>query len=396
MWWMFALLFSLVAQAQPYAMNDVAGTLHLPKAWKAKEWSNWDFEAKSGDEAILMRLWLTEYQVPITRGSAKVWGPDYIARLKKMGGVDATISGVKLRDIGGRPTAITTVDFTFGGKKGGSGFSQVAAFGGEGQTIHIRVVSNGRNAERAKKALRFILKQFELDKGPAATAGTAVEAEAGFAATLPDGWRPPLPKEAVLLKGYTDQLWSSKTGTDGCWLGIRPPAIGEPDLIFACKRYWNGSPLDEHSFDAVAAELKTFFFRGAGADLPDPEMVQVGDRVGVYFRPKDGQNALRLLAAPYDQGLMVMWGRAGVLDGKGMDVAMKAIAPTIAFTGPNGGQPVIRVDKKVSYYLAHRPTSPVVVGPVVLIVVVIGLVVARKRKSGAHLGDEGWDDATEV
>ncbi len=395
MYWLLMLLFSFVANAQPYAMNDVAGTLHLPKGWKAKEWSNWDFEAKSGDEALLMRLWLTEYQVPITRQSAKVWGPDYIQRLEKMGGVDAAVSGVKLLDIAGRPTAISTLDFTFGGKKGGAGFSQVAAFGGEGQTIHIRVVSNGRNSGRVKKALRFMLKQFELEKGPATTSGLEVVAEAGFAATLPDGWRPPLRKESGLLKSYTDQLWASKTGTEGCWMGIRPPAIGEPDLIFACKKYWAGSPLDEHSFDTVADELKTFFFRDAGADIPTPEMVQVGDRVGVFFRPKDGQHALRLLVAPYAQGLMVMWGRAGVLDGKGMDVAMKAIAPTVKFTGPDGGHPVIRIDKKVSYYLAHRPTSPVVLGPAVLVVVLAGFVVARKRKRSIDEVD-AWDDATEV
>ncbi len=76
MWWILMAWMALVARAEPYLMNDVAGTLHLPGDWKAKEWSNWDFEAKTKDESILMRLWLTEYQVPINRANAKQWGPD--------------------------------------------------------------------------------------------------------------------------------------------------------------------------------------------------------------------------------------------------------------------------------------------------------------------------------
>jgi hypothetical protein len=392
MLWVCLFWFGLLAQAEPFAMNDVGGTLHLPKGWKAKEWSNWDFEAKSGDEAILLRLWLTEYQVPINQKNADVWGPDYIERLKKMGGLNATIAKVKLVDKAGRPTALTNLEFTFGGKKGGAGFARVAAFGGQGQTIHIRVVSNARNKKRASEALNEMLQQFELEKGPAKTGDSAVSAEGGFTAVLPMGWRPPLPKEKNLVKRFTDQLWSSKTGTEGCWVGIRPAAIGEPDVIFACKKYWAGGPLDAHSFDAIATELKTFFF--GQAEVLDGESVSVGDRVGVYFRPKDGAHPLRLLTAPYDKGLMVMWGRGGVLDGVGLDAAMKAIAPTVKFTGPDGGHPVIRLDKQVGYYLAHRPTSPVVFGPAIILIGLIGFGVFRMRKRAA--APDAWDDATEV
>jgi hypothetical protein len=393
MWWIWMAWMVVVAQAQPYLMNDVAGTLHLPKGWKAKEWSNWDFEAKSGDEALLMRLWLTEYQVPIDRANAKAWAPDYIRRIEKMGAVDAQVDAVKLVDIGGRPLALTDLRFRFGGK-GGDGFARVAAFGGAGQTIHIRVVSNTRNEARTKTALRKMLKMFELDKGPLPMEGSDVVAESGFSAVLPPGWRPPLKKERALLNRFTEQLWASKTGTEGCWMGIRPPAIGEPDLMFACKRYWSGSPLDAHSFDAVAEELKTFFFRDAGAEVPAGEAVEVGDRLGVMFRPKDGQNPLRLLTAPYDQGLMVVWGRGGLLDGAGMDAAMKAVAHTVQFTGPDGGHPVVRLDKQVGYYLTHRRTSPVVLGSVVIAIVLVVVVAVRMRRTPAS--EPSWDDPTEV
>ena len=42
----------------------------------------------------------------------------------------------------------------------------------------------------------------------------------------------------------------------------------------------------------------------------------VGDRTGALFRPRDGENPIRLLVAPFDGGLMATW-----LRGSGGDAA---------------------------------------------------------------------------
>ena len=46
---LYMLLLSIVtpaANAEPYVMNDVGGTLALPAGFEMTRWSDWDFKAK--------------------------------------------------------------------------------------------------------------------------------------------------------------------------------------------------------------------------------------------------------------------------------------------------------------------------------------------------------------
>jgi hypothetical protein len=61
----------------------------------------------------------------------------------------------------------------------------------------------------------------------------------------------------------------------------------------------------------------------------------------------------------------------------------------VAFTGPDGGQPIISPDKRVMYYLKYRPTSaPVILGGLVLVGIIGGAVTMIRRRKPAYEVDD--------
>jgi hypothetical protein len=375
-----------VANAEPYLMNDVGGTLHLPKGWEMGRWSDWDFKAAGPGNTILYKLWMTPYQTPINGETAKAYAAHYLEKVEKEGGSGASITTAEVKTIGGRTTAFVEIAFTSSGGKGSPGVFYGAAFAGEGQVVHSRVIASKRNAKAAKTGFMETLKTFELAKGPAETAGSDVATEAGFSATLPEGWRPPLEKERAGVLEITTKMWASGLESAECWVGILPPTVEDPDVLFACKKFWDGTPVDQYSFADIEGQWRDLFFGKAGAELPPGEQITVGERTGALFRPRDGDNPIRLMVAPFDGGLMAVWMRGSSVDAAGADTAMNGLAATVKFTGPEGGKPLIRPDRWVGYYLSYRPTHPFVLAPVILLIG--GIIVLVRRKKGTNPYEE--------
>ena len=69
---------------------------------------------------------------------------------------------------------------------------------------------------------------------------------------------------------------------------------------------------------------------------------------------------------------------------------MTALSDSLAFTGPDGGQPIISPDKRIMYYLQYRPTSaPVILSGLVLVGLIGGgATVMRRRKPSYELDDD--------
>lgn len=374
-----------------YAMNDVGGTLDLPKGWEMQTWSDWDFKAKSPD-GIVMRLHLTPFQVQPGPDAAQAWTEMYKERLGHDGGSDfkdvQSEVGTAALETGEVAAVRTSIGFSLD-KGETEGIFYAAAFPGEGQVIHVETISAARNARKAAAALDTLLAGFALEKGPAPTEGPRVASDkAGFAFTLPDGWRAPLTKELGAVRGVTGKVGEATLDPDKCAVGIQPQAVGEPHVVFACEMYQHLGVVDEHSFEGVEAEVHQLFFGRAEKPVEPAKRLQMGDRLGFWYEPPVAGQTVRMAVAPYDKGIVLLWGLSHTVDDAGLDAAAQAAAGSLEFTHEGGGQPIVALDKRVAYYLKYRPTSPMVLGPAALLVALIGGLVVLSRKKGNKFEDD--------
>ena len=382
---MLTLLLTFSAHAEDYRMNDVGGSVVLPGGWEVADqgWTDWDFKAQS-DTNLLFKLWLTPFQPELTDEAAAHWAELYKGILEREGLEEVAIDRTERTTLSRRDTAITKL--TFRHNTGGPGVAWFAGFPNNGQTIHLRVVGLVRNDGKAEAALKQFAELMELDAG-ALEAVTAVEG-GGFTATLPDGWRVPHTKELDAVKKIAEQM--GKYVPDNCFVGLRPPLDGDPDVVFACGTYLHVGPVDEHSFAGIEAEVNAEFFGSSDTPVEAATAITVGDRTGFYYQPPIPGGTYRLALAPYDKGMMMTWAVANQIDGAELDAAMTALNSSVTFTGPEGGQPIIGPDKWVMYYLKYRPTSPPVLLGGLLVVGLIGggVTMMRRRKPSYELDDD--------
>ncbi len=382
------LLLSPLAHAQePYAMNDVGGTLTLPKGWESSEWADWSLKAKSPD-GVLMRLYLTPFQVEPSADNGRAWSAMYQERLEKEGGGAFKEPAVEVVSLplasGPVQGARVDLDFTFERQKE-AGTLHAAAFPVRGQTLHIETVSLARNDKRSREALDTMLAGFSLEKGPDPVNTARVESESGFAFTPPPGWRAPLSKELELVRKVSGKVGEETLDPKRCAVVVRPPATGDADVIFACELYKHLGVVDEYSFASVEQELHQEFFGSAAKPVDVATQARFGERLGFLYAPPVAAHPVRLAIAPYDKGVVLLWALSNQVDEAGLDSAVQATLASFEFTGPDGGAPIVALDQRIGYWLKHRPTSPMVLGPAALIVLAIGGAVALSRRRKPEL-----------
>ncbi len=374
-----------------YAMNDVGGTLHLPRGWEMQTWADWEFKAKSRD-GVLMRVYLTAFQVDPDAAAAAAFATSTQERLTKDGGVDfkevvSEVGEAALMDGKTVPAVRISMQFTFEKQKTG-GVVYAAAFTGKGQVIHVETITASRQARKAAAALDALLAGFQLDKLPEQTEGPRVASEdAGFAFTAPQGWRAPVTAELGAVRAITAKVGEEKLDPKLCAVAIHPVAVGDPDVIFACEVYAFPGPVDDYSFEGEEAELHDRYFGRSDKPVDPAEKLTMGDRLGFLYTPPVAGHPVRLALAPYDKGMVQLWGMGGTMDDAALDEAVRAAAGSTEYTHEGGGQPIIAMDKRVSYYLKYRPTSPLVLGPAALLVLLVGGGVAMGRKKGNKYED---------
>ena len=377
-------------EADGYGMADVGATAWLPDGWTSITWADWELIAESKDRSVRLKLWTTPFQVTPDDASARAWADLAATQYQAQGHVDVGVVATGVREQAGRPTAWATLQFKFAEDKRQSGVVYLRSVAGAGQVIHISTLASARNSKAAEAAADAIVDRLRLDKVPLDTSGDRVESAAGFAATLPTGWRTPLEPELGKLREATAVVGEEKLDPARCWAALRPPPRGDkPDVIFACQLGVHLDPVDARSFADIEAELHARFFGRSDNPVPAATPVTVGDRMGFYFRPPVKTEAVRLVLAPYNGGLMMLWGLSGHLDEAGLDSALTALLPTVTFTADGGGQPIIGIDRRVAYYLKWHPTSPMVLGPAALLAALVigGVALSRRAKPDPLDGD---------
>ena len=283
---LLALGLALAAPPQVFPMNDAGITLNIAPSWEMTRWSNWDFKAKTKD-GVQIKVWTTPFQVDVTEDAVKAWAQMYATEMEGEGFSEAVVESAKVSTIGGRPTGLVTLSMQ--PRSGGplKAVLHAASFTGNGQVIHAYTIALARLDDKADRALVDLVSSLEVNKKPAETSA-AVSTAAGFSATLPKGWRVPLPEELTATIAVTAKAGEEKLEPESCWVGIRPPPVGEPDVIFACAAALYLGPVDEHSYAGVEPEVREKFFGRIDPPVPPAESSSVGDRTGFYFRPDGG------------------------------------------------------------------------------------------------------------
>lgn len=377
---LLALGMALAAPPQSFPMNDAGITLNLAPSWEMTRWSDWDFKAKTRD-GVQVKVWTTPFQVEVTEEAVQAWAGMYAAEMEGEGFAEVKVVSAKVTTVAGRPTG--SVKLSMQPRSGGpmKAVLNAMSFTGNAQVIHAYSIALARLDDKAERALMELASGLEVTKKPVEIKDGAVSTAAGFGATLPPGWRAPLPEELTATIAVTSKAGEEELDPAKCWVAIRPPPVGEPDVIYACTAALYLGPVDEHSFAGVEPEVREKFFGRVDPPVPAAESVAVGDRTGFYFRPGGGEKPIRLAVAPYGAGqVMMMWGLARNLDAAGLDAAMQQVLPKVTFSGENGGQPIIGLDRKVGYYLKYRTFSPIVMGPALLLLAFVGLVVRALGK----------------
>lgn len=381
-----ALGLALAAPPQTFPMNDAGITLNLPASWEMTRWSDWDFKAKTKD-GVQVKVWTTPFQVEVTDASVAAWADMYAREMEGEGFANVTVESKTVSTVAGRPTG--KVKLTMQPKSGGpmKAVLHAMSFTGNAQVVHAYTITLARLDDKAERALSELATSLVVSKKPAEIAGDAVSTEAGFGARLPTGWRAPLPEELEATLAVTAKAGEDKLDPKECWVAVLPPAVGEPDVLFACKASLYLGPVDDHSFTGVEPEVREKFFGRVEPPVSPAEKAMVGDRTGFYFRPGGGEKPVRLVVAPFGAGqVMMLWGLGRNLDAAGLDAAIQQLLPGVTFSGENGGQPIIGLDRKFGYYLKYRTFSPVVMGPIIGLLLIVGLIfraVTRKPTQAA-------------
>ncbi len=384
-----ALLFAAqtaMAADDLWDIPDAGWAVRLPADWEVPSggWTEWSLKARHTDGSI-MQIWVTPYQIPVDKDSVGAWSKMYEQQIADEASAEVQVRGQEVLTIAGRSTGHVSLDVKV---KGGDGVAEVYAVEGPGRTIHARVVTGDRKAAKATAALREVVESAKVTKAPLPVGGRTLKSEKGeFAVTLPEGWRPPLSPEESEVAKIVGTLGLEALDTTVCAVGILPKANENPDLTLLCPTALHLDPLDEYSVQGIEDQLHERFFGRAKAEVPEGEAVTIGDRMGLLFRPPSANGAFRLAVAPYNLGILTWW-TLGSTDGPTLDAALSTMRPTVQFTGNNAGAPIVRADRQLAYWLTYRTTSPVVLGPLALLLALIGAIGFKLTRKPAAIDDD--------
>lgn len=365
--------------AEEFLLGDLGVRLDLPRGWRMTRWSDWDFKAQRDEGPVLLWAWASDGQAPIA-GDPAAWAPVYLAQIEAEQGKAPKFEQATEAKIAGRSTALLELSFAIGKDRGTLYGATIEV---EGRNLHLALIGGPRSLEAARAARTEVLERLDLRKGPATFPEQPTLEAKGVRTKLPPGWREPLKTEEGVVAKLQGQL--GLENVDECWTAIRPRPASEPDLAVTCQGGMLLGVVDTYSASGVAPLLAEKLF--GKAVVPPPEVVELADRVGFVFAPKLGSRTLAVAVAPYDQGVSRTW----VLSPAAADPSVPEAARAMLQNSTWSGQHPAGVGEWVSYYLTYRPFSPMVLGPVaglgVVILAGVGVGVALTRRRKPDLDD---------
>ena len=335
----FSLGSTAYAEDPEFLLSDLGVRLDLPKSrWRMTKWSTSDFEGAFEGDPVFLYAWSTPLRAPVD--PADPWGPLFLEKGSALGGSDASVVASSIHEEEGHKFAFVDVKMSF---KGTPIVLRGASTEIDGANFHFAVVSNAKLERIAEKERVGIADRLEFSTPvPEVTPGAEVSMPRAKV-KLPAGFRP-------LQRGEFDQLTPklAKLGIEdftSCWLAVRREAETEPEVMAGCSKPLHLGVIDERTFGSFEPLVRETLF---GANVPEGSPVEMSDRTGFLFVPRDG---LALGAAPDGEHVAVVW----ALGHSSLGDAVKGALQGMTFPEPHAVTP----QDQVSYWLS----SPAVLCP---------------------------------
>lgn len=349
-------------QIPEYLLGEVGVRVELDKKkWEVNNdnWTDYSLEAASKDGVILF-VWTTKYQVEITDETLAGWEPVYLAKAKTEGKAASS----EIREI--RDTRAAYFELDLKNAEGGELKMFAYSMPFEGQVTHFATAAEASRGSVAQSELETIMQDLEIRKtAPALTWGGKASTP-GIEADLDAYWRLPIGREKLLVVEEAQRMGIASLR--GCWTAIHPHPAGKTDVMIACQDSRNVLAIvDELTFPDHEAELRGKWF---AADAEPAQAVTLAGRKSFWWQAKVGDRVLNTAAIPNEAGLAkVVAAAASGQDSRVADSARKTLE------GANiSPHPEPAFDELLRYYVQYRPTSPLVIGPVVAAVVILLLI----------------------
>ncbi|MFT7519229.1 MAG: hypothetical protein ACI9MC_001369 [Kiritimatiellia bacterium] len=364
-------------EAPHYLLGEVGVRVDLPeKQWESKRWSDWDLVAQSEDAVVLV-AWTTDYQVHVTEAELDGWTTVYVEQAKAQGGLDPQVVSKTVVDFRGTPS--TAFELSMDTEKKVPLTMLVQGFPVKGMTFHIATVAMTARKDAARKALDGALERLEVNQPAEALSWGGAVTATGFNAELDSYWR--VPSKAEMLPTMASIKRLNVHSLKGCWTAIHPHAAGRADLLVTCQDTRQVfDVVDELTFADQEQVLRDAWL---GEDIAAGEQISVSGRVGFYWDANVGQTHLQVGAVPNELGLAKTTVLIDGGDAATVGAAARATMAATAYSAPAE----LDFGALMRYYLAYRPFSPLVIGPIVVSFLVllslIGLMIFGLRKQKA-------------
>jgi hypothetical protein len=348
--------------APRFLLQDAGVRVDLPDGWMATRWTPEALEADGPHGKLIVGF--APGQAQIVSTDLPAWTKVFERTAETYKGRDLTVRSTDVLAVAGQDVARVDLSFKESGKKGVLAGAVVPA---SGRVIYLSLIGLADQAAWLDSTLDGIVARLEV-KEPAAALAPAELSTPGITTRLPAGWHAPVGPEAAVVAEVAGMVGSPEL--PGCWSAVRARPGMKPDVALACSSVLPLGVVDELSFaDVEAKVLRPRLF--GEAKIAAAEMVRLSDRLAFVYKPDSGVMTLRMGIVPHGTGMARLWvvGAPGLADA--LDADLQAVLAASVFEGEHPVGP----GERIAYYFSYQPTSPWVIGPVVLLLAGIGVII---------------------
>ena len=384
MLWLLAGL--AMAEDDELYMGDMAVTATLPDGWSVPRWSDWDLDAVDDRSTVSVHVESTMWQVALDDDSARVWAGLAADRLREEGHDKVEMVSTEVVEVDGQRRAEIELKYRYNGQH--QAVLVQRSFAVSGRTVHLSAMAVTRNRSRAEAALDTWQQHLEIGK-PAEDLEPLTEfGSEGFTTQLPPGWRNPLKSELSEARRLASEVVKQEVDSETCWIAVHPYPDGESALMLSCGQYpLYVGVIDEHSFEGQDLGIREHFFGKNAETVHSASRLQTGEdeRLAFFYTlPEIQDRFVQMAVSPYDQGMVLTYAATrpkggGDGDLPQVDAATRSSVGAMRFDGPEGAEHPIGLALWVNYLVTYRKADPIVFGPVLLVLGLLGFAGFRMR-----------------